>query len=711
MSADFQKEATMVAPMADNCSPQETTKPRLFTLGWSVPASSKRKRHVQKGRSQACLFQKRWEFKPQSSLRQTELKSVKPPQTSPVLECCPQEAPKSECSPQAAPVLQEDPVIKCSPTGSSPVSEGFPQECSSEEALMLECFSQGKPAETQQEEPVLVNFPEGGPLPKCSPHGAPMPKLFTLGMSIPVLSTKKYRLHKHQASLIYRTRLRVISAEKSPVPLNSLLDEARVEAMEPDRSSSNKATKALKEAPMPECSSEKEPIFECSPQGAPVPRLFTLGLSIPAFSTKNFHVQKGRSCLFQERRSYKPQASLRQREPKPVKLPQRSPVPEGFPQECSSEEAPMFQCFLQGKSAETQQQEPVLVNFPEGGPLPKCFPHGAPMPKLFTLGMSIPVLSTKKYLLHKHQASLIYRTRLRVITAEKSPVPKNSSLDEARVEAMEPKRSSTNKAAKAPKEAPMPQCSSEEEPILECSSQGAPVPRLFTLGLSIPAFSTRNFCVRKERSCLFQERWGYKPQASLRQREPKPVKLPQRSPVPEGFPQEFSSEEAPMFQCFLQGKPAETQQLEEPVLVNFPEGGPLPKCSPHGAPMPKLFTLGMSIPVLSTKKYRLHKHQASLMHRSRLLVITAESTHARAPMPECSSEEEPMLRVNLSRGLKEGTEGSNFQGEVSSGDSQTFMPISCKMHTKCRDLIGTPTQEAHGPSPDFGNSGTLMPPK
>ncbi|KAK2911627.1 hypothetical protein Q8A67_003760 [Cirrhinus molitorella] len=447
MSADFQKGATTVAPMADSCSPQETTMPRLFTLGWSEPASSMRKRQVQKGRSQACLFQKRWGFKPRASLKQRELNSAKPPQTAPVLECYPQEAPKSECSPQVAPVLQEDPVI------------------------------------------------------------------------------------------------------------------------------------------------------ECSPQRAPVPRLFTLGLSIPAFSTRNFRVRKERSCMFQERRGYKPQASLRQREPKPVKLPQRSPVAEDFPQECSSEEAPM--------------------------------------PKLFTLGMSIPALSTKKYRQHKLQASLTHRTRLSVITAEKSSVAKNVSIDEARVEAMEPKSSSSNKATKAQKEAPMPERSLEEEPILECSPKGAPVPRLFTLGLSIPTYSTKNFHVRKGRSCLFQKHRGYKPQASLIQREPEPVELPQRSPVPEGFPQECSSEEAPMLQCFFQGKPAETKQ-EEPVFVKFPDGEPLPKCSPHVASMPKLFTLGMSIPVLSTKQYRLHKHQASLTHRTRLPLITAE------------------LWVNLSRVLKEG---------------------------------------------------------
>ncbi|RXN31924.1 pollen-specific leucine-rich repeat extensin 1 [Labeo rohita] len=581
-------------------SPQAAPVPRLFTLGLCTPAFSTRNSHVRKGRSQRSrLFQERWGYKPQASSRQRGPEPVKLPQRS-------------------------------------PVPEGSPQECSLEGAPMLECFSQEAPAETPQEEPVLANFPEGEPLHKCSPCEAPMPKLFTLGISVPVLSTKKYRLHKHQASLTHRIRLPVITAEKSLVPESTSLDEAREEAMELYRSSSNKAAKALKDAPMPECSpqegpmpklftlgisipvlstekyrlhkyqaslthrtrlpiitaevepmlvcspevepmhvcspevepmlvcspedeseqrpqrrrknknqrqqkgplrqrelksvkpphsspmlecySQEAPMPKCSPQAASVPRLFTLGLCTPTFSTRNSHVRKGRSQrshLFQERWGYKPQPSSRQRGPEPVKLPQRSPVPEGSPQECSSEEAPMLECFSQEAPAETPQEEAVLANFPEGEPLLKCSPREAPMPKLFTLGISVPVLSTKKYRLHKHQASLTHRIRLPVITAEKSLVPESTSLDEAREEAMELYRSSSNKAAKALKEAPMPEC------------------------------------------------------------------------------------------------------------------------SPQEGPMPKLFTLGISIPVLSTKKHRLHKYQASLTHRTRLPIITAE-------------------RTNLSRGLKEG---------------------------------------------------------
>ncbi|RXN22621.1 pollen-specific leucine-rich repeat extensin 1 [Labeo rohita] len=445
MSAYFRQGATTVAPMSDNCSQQEAPMARLFTLGLSVPASSMRKRQVQKARSQACLFQERREYKPQTRLRQRAPKSVKPPQTSPVLEYSPQGAPvprlftmglsipafstRSFCvqkgqsqrsclfqerrgyKPQAS-LRQREPKPVKLPLR-SPVPEDFPQECSSEGAPMLERFSQGTLAETPQEEPMVANVSEEGP------HGAPMPKLFTLG------------------------------------------------------------------------------------------------ISIPALSTRNFHVRKGRSQC----RDYKPQASKRQREPKPVKLPQRSPVPEDFPQECFSERAPVLECFSQGTPAETPQEEPVLADFLEGGPheapIPKLFtlgvsipvlstkkyrlhkhqaslthrtrlpvitaekspvpeeggPHEAPIPKLFTLGVSIPVLSTKKYRLHKHQASLTHRTRLPVITAEKSPMPESSLLDEATVEAIEPYSSPSNKAAKAHKEAPMPECSSEEGPMVMCSPE------------------------------------------------------------------------------------------------------------------------------------------------------------------------------------------------------------------------------------------------
>ncbi|KAK2894525.1 hypothetical protein Q8A67_011754 [Cirrhinus molitorella] len=228
----------MVAPMADNCSPQETPMPRLFTLGLYVPASSSWKREVQKGQSQACLFQKRREYKPQASLRQRELKSVKPPQTSPVLQC----------SPQAAPMLQGDPV--------------------------LECCSQGSPAETPQKEPVSELFPaealipEGSPqrasslhrTPKdsSSPHGAPMPKLFTLGISIPAPSTRNFHVlkgrsqcscqfqkrqdYKRQASLKQRAPEPVKPFLRSPVPGGS----------------------------PQECSSKKAPVLQCSPQAAPM---------------------------------------------------------------------------------------------------------------------------------------------------------------------------------------------------------------------------------------------------------------------------------------------------------------------------------------------------------------------------------------------------------------------------------------------------------
>lgn len=105
-------------------------------------------------------------------------------------------------------------------------------------------------------------------------------------------------------------------------------------------------------------------------------RLFTLGLSVPASSTRNLHVQKGRSqlsYLFQERREYKPQASLRQRAPKPVKPPQRSPVPECSPQEaplseCSSEEAPVLECSTQGTPVSTGSLQGVYmpVETPQG---------------------------------------------------------------------------------------------------------------------------------------------------------------------------------------------------------------------------------------------------------------------------------------------------------------------------------------------------------
>ncbi|KAK2911645.1 hypothetical protein Q8A67_003778 [Cirrhinus molitorella] len=144
--------ATTVAPMADNCSPQETPMPRLFTLGLSVPVFSSSKRQVQKGQSQACLFR---EYKPQASLRQRELKSVKPPQTSPVLEC----------SPQAAPVLQGEPVSECSPAG-APMPK-----CSLQAAPVIECSSQG----------------------------APMPRLFTVVLFIPTFSTRNFHVQKGQS--------------------------------------------------------------------------------------------------------------------------------------------------------------------------------------------------------------------------------------------------------------------------------------------------------------------------------------------------------------------------------------------------------------------------------------------------------------------------------------------------------------------------------
>ncbi|KAK2907026.1 hypothetical protein Q8A67_006011 [Cirrhinus molitorella] len=286
MSTYFRQGATTVAPMADNCSPQETPMPRLFALGLSVPASSSWKRQEQKEQSQACLFQKRREYKPQASLRQREVN---------------------------APELVKPPV----PEASS-------QECSSEEAPVLECCSQGTPAETPQEEPVSELFPaealipEGSPqgasslhrIPKASsfPHGAPMLKLFTLGISIPILSTKKYRLHKYEASLTHRICLPVITAEKSPVPESSSqgvampecstqeesmamgtpqslsllaahLDEVMVEAIEPCRSSSNKAgmsqgvsqpAKAPKEVLMPDCSPQEAPMLECSSEDKPM---------------------------------------------------------------------------------------------------------------------------------------------------------------------------------------------------------------------------------------------------------------------------------------------------------------------------------------------------------------------------------------------------------------------------------------------------------
>ncbi|KAL0192689.1 hypothetical protein M9458_010985, partial [Cirrhinus mrigala] len=279
-------------------------------------------------------------------------------------------------------------------------------------------------------------------------------RLFHKELSSPV----RHRGYKPQASLRQRELEPVKLPQKSPVPEDFPL----------------------------ECSSERAPMLECSSQGtpaetpqeepvvanvpeegphrAPMPKLFTLVISIPTFSTRNFHVQKERSQC----RGYKPQASKRQREPEPVKLPQKSPVPEDFPQQCSSERAPMLECFSQETPAETPQEEPVLANFLEGGP------HGAPIPKLFTLGISIPIFSTKKYRLHKHQASLTHRTHLLVITADKSPAPESSLLGEATVEAMEPYSSSSDKAAKAQKEAPMPECSPEVKPMLVCSLEDEP---------------------------------------------------------------------------------------------------------------------------------------------------------------------------------------------------------------------------------------------
>lgn len=50
-----------------------------------------------------------------------------------------------------------------------------------------------------------------------------------------------------------------------------------------------------------------------------------------------------------------------------------------------------------------------------------------------------------------------------------------------------------------------------------------------------------------------------------------------------------------------------------------------------------------------------------------------------------------------------------FMWEVSNGDSKTFVPVSCQMQTKCKELIGTLTQEpVHGPSPVCRGSRTLM---
>ncbi|KAL0192729.1 hypothetical protein M9458_011025, partial [Cirrhinus mrigala] len=384
------------------CSPQAAPVPRLFTLGLSTPAFSTRNSHVRKGRSQRShLFQERWGYKPQASLRQKEPEPVKLPQRS-------------------------------------PVPEDFPQECSSERALVLKRFSQGTPAKTPQEEPVLENFPEGEPLLKCSPHGAPMPKLFTLGISVPVLSTKKYRLHKHQASLTHRSRLPIINAERSPVPESTSLDEAREEAMGLHRSSSNKAAKAPNEALMP----------DCSPQETQMPKLFTLGISVPVLSTKKY-------------RLHKHQASLTHRSRLPIINAEKSPVPESTSFDEAREEAMELYRSSSNKAAKA----------PNEALMPDCSPQETQMPKLFTLGVSIPVLSTKKYRLHKHQASLTHRTRLPIIAAEKSSVPERTSLDEARVEAMEPYRSSSNKAAKAPKEAPMPDCSPQEAPMLVCSPE------------------------------------------------------------------------------------------------------------------------------------------------------------------------------------------------------------------------------------------------
>ncbi|KAK2867511.1 hypothetical protein Q8A67_025628 [Cirrhinus molitorella] len=130
----------MVAPMTDNCSPQETPMPRLFTLGL--------KRQAQERQSQACLFQKCREYKPQASLRQRELKSVKPPQTSLVLKC----------SPQAAPMLQGNPVSECSPEGA----------------------------------PIPKSSPQAAPVIECTPQGAP--RLFTVGLFIPTFSTRNFHV-------------------------------------------------------------------------------------------------------------------------------------------------------------------------------------------------------------------------------------------------------------------------------------------------------------------------------------------------------------------------------------------------------------------------------------------------------------------------------------------------------------------------------------
>ncbi|RXN22642.1 pollen-specific leucine-rich repeat extensin 1 [Labeo rohita] len=478
--------------MSNNSSLQEIPMARLFTLGWSVPASSSCKRQVQKGRSQRSrLFQERRGYKPQASLKQREPEPVKLPLRS-------------------------------------PVPEGSPQECSSKGAPMLECFSQETPAKTPQEEPALANFPEGEPLLKCSPRGAPMPKLFTVGICIPVLSTKKYRLHKHQASLTHRTRLPVITAEKSPVPESTSLDEARVEAMELYRSSSSKAAKAPKEALMP----------DCSPQEALMPKLFTLGISVPVLSTKKY-------------RLHKHQVSLTHRTRLPVITAEKSPVPESTSLDEAKEEAIKLYRSSSNKASKALKEEPM----------PECSPQEGPMPKLFTLGISVPVLSTKNYRLHKHQASLTHRTHLPVINAEKSPVPESTSLDETREEAMELYRSSSDKAAKALKEAPMP----------DFSPQEAPMTKLFTLGISIPVLSTKNYRLHKH-------------QASLTHRIRLPVINAKKSPVPESTSLDKTREEAMELYRSSSNKAAKAQK-EAPMPDCSPQEAPMPECSPEVEPL------------------------------------------------------------------------------------------------------------------------------
>ncbi|XP_026107986.1 nascent polypeptide-associated complex subunit alpha, muscle-specific form-like [Carassius auratus] len=622
------------APVIE-CSPQGAPMLRLFTLGLSIPTL-----HDQKGRSKpSCLFQERREYKPQASLRQKATKPVKSPQRSPVPECSTQGTPVSTGSLQGAHmpadtpqgesmlanVSKVRPLPKCSPEGS------YIPKCSTQEAHLSKCSPQREYVHTGsiqgemvlkcplQELPVLECSPQGEPVfeftqaelfsPEGSTqgvsynHGTPMPKVFTLGKSVPFLSTENSKLRKYQAFLRQGKRLSVKSPQGTPLL---------------------------------ESYSEVGPVFELppvvaltpegSPQGAssnhttPMPKLLTLGISVPVLSTKKYWLHKYQSFL-------------RQRTHLSIKSAQKSPEPEFSP-----------------------QGAPVNGYFQKEAPLSECF-SGTPVLEYFTQGM----------------------------------LGSTESLQ------------GVNMPAKDPQGAPLLESYSEGGTVFELppvealtpegfpqggsSNHTTPMPKLFTLGISVPVLSTKNYRLHKCQSFLRQRTHL---SINSAQKSPEPVFSSQGAPVTEYIPKE-----APLSECFagtprleystqgmlgftgsLQGlyMPAKDQQ-GAPLLESYSDGGPVFELPPaeaftpkgshqeassnHTTTMPKLFTLGISVPVLSTKKYRLHKYQAFLRKRTYLSIKTAQKSpesefssqgapvtecfQQEAPIPECYPEEEPMI--------------------------------------------------------------------